>query len=617
MADVVDRARVMSGSWIGRSIETRPVMWAWVLVAAFLVLCWCVGISPNSDPDDVLKLMKIRAYLETGSWFDRSVPGILQPGPFVSHWPRLLDLPYALATWLLAPFAGRSAALAVAAFALPLLLLLPAIASFRRIVAGLGFERPEAVFFLALLLAAQSLFEFAPGRIDYHNVQIVLLLAVIALTLMRSARASMASGAIVALALATSLEFAMFFALIMAIHAVEFVKADEGSRWRLGAFGAALATTALLAYPIIVAPGTYGRVACDGYSAPHLLALVLAGATFPAVACVGHRVTSAYVRALAVTLPGVATVALLVVLFPQCLAGPYAGVDVYVRDVFLGDIGQERSLFARPDFVLSPNMISAAILFIGATAPAVIAIANRFRDRNLLIVALFALLALAQSILYFRYFRYAPILAGLGLILVLSALAPGLRSRSTLLAGRFSDILPRPMALVAPGLIVAAVLVAFHLATAVPARPFAAGTYAGSCEFDDIGHYVWPQGARVMAPPLIGMALLPDMKPGTAVLAVPYHTGGAGLERAYRFLDPTTADPRAVLDRSLATHVAICAWRDEPAAEIATRYPFAALLMEGKAPAWLTECPTDKQNPMRIYRYQGSGSAGATCPAPG
>ena len=91
-------------------------MWAWVLVAAFLVLCWCVGISPNSDPDDVLKLLKIRAYLETGSWFDRSVPGVLQPGPFVSHWPRLLDLPYAaLATWLLAPFAGRSAALAVAA----------------------------------------------------------------------------------------------------------------------------------------------------------------------------------------------------------------------------------------------------------------------------------------------------------------------------------------------------------------------------------------------------------------------------------------------------------------------------------------------------------------------
>ena len=155
-------------------------------------------------------------------------------------------------------------------------------------------------------------------------------------------------------------------------------------------------------------------------------------------------------------------------LFPQCLAGPYADVDAYLRDVFLGDIEQERSLFARPDFVLSRNIISAAILFIGATAPAVIAVSNRFRDRNLLIVALFALLALVQSILSFRYFRYAPILAGPGVILVLSALAPGLRARGALLAGRLGSILPSPMAMLAPGLLLAAGLVAFQWVSGGP-----------------------------------------------------------------------------------------------------------------------------------------------------
>ena len=30
-----------------------------------------------------------------------------------------------------------------------------------------------------------------------------------------------------------------------------------------------------------------------------------------------------------------------------------------------------------------------------------------------------------------------------------------------------------------------------------------------------------------MAPPLVGITLLPDMQPGTAVIAVPFHTGGA------------------------------------------------------------------------------------------
>jgi hypothetical protein len=223
---------------------------------------------------------------------------------------------------------------------------------------------------------------------------------------------------------------------------------------------------------------------------------------------------------------------------------------------------------------------------------------------------------MAQSVLYFRYFRYVPVLAAPGLILVPSALAHGLRAKGALLAGRFSNVLPSPAAIVAPGLVIAAGLVAFHLVAPAPTRILAAGTFAGSCNLDRVGHYSWPQGSRVMAPPLVDIMLLPDMQPGAAVIAVPYHTGGPGVGRAYRFLDPATADPRAPLDESLATHVAICALRGEPPAEIATRYPFATLLMTGKAPGWLTECPTDEATSIRIYRYASGGAAGGTCPAP-
>ena len=431
---------------------------------------------------------------------------------------------------------------------------------------------------------------------------------------MRSAGAATVSGAIIALALATSTEFALFFALVMAIHAVEFIRGDGASGLRLGAFGAALTVTAVLAYAIVVAPDSYSRVACDTYSPPHLLALAFAGASFVAAACIGRRVTSPLVRALTIALPGIATMVLLAFLFPQCLGGPYVALDAYLRDVFLGDIGQEQSLFARTDFVLSGNMVAATILFVGAMAPAVIAIADRFRDRNLLIVALFALLALVQAVLYFRYFRYVPILAAPGLILASSALAPGLRAKGALLAGRFSNMLPSPTSIAAPGLIITAGLLMFHLAAPAPSRVLAAATFAGSCDLGRVGHYSWPQGSRVMAPPLVDIMLLPDMSPGAAVAAVPYHTGRPGVERSYRFLDPATADPRVPLNASLATHVAICALPGEAPAEIATRYPFATLLMEGKAPGWLTECPADQQSSMRIYRYAAGGVAGETCP---
>ena len=112
MADIVDRSSAMP-RFMGKPIGQAAGRFCGrgFCIAAFLALCWSAGISPNGDFDDILKLMKVRAYLETGSWFDRTIPGVLQPEPFASHWPRILDLPYAAVAWLLTPFAGSSAAL--------------------------------------------------------------------------------------------------------------------------------------------------------------------------------------------------------------------------------------------------------------------------------------------------------------------------------------------------------------------------------------------------------------------------------------------------------------------------------------------------------------------------
>ena len=678
MADVVGRSDAAALSRTSRWAGDHPVLWVWLLVCSLFVACWAIGVSPNGDSDDVLKLQKIRWYLETGAWFDRSVPGILQPEPFISHWPRLLDLPYALLAWAIEPLAGRDAALNAAAFAAPLLLLLPALALYRTVISAPGFERLQVAFVLALLPALRAFFEFEPGRVDYHNLQILSLLASIALIYSRRGAAAAANGALVALALATSVEFALFFALTIAIYAVEFIAGEDGSGRRLGFFGAALSATALLAYPLIVAPGDYGLAACDRYSAPHLLALVFAGVSFAAAALVSagrthserpppltpphkgegdnagivpakivkvwrwttmaqsppppcgeglgvgvisdgtitpvpRRTASPLVRAALIAVPAITSLALLALLYPQCLAGPYAGISAYLRDAWLLAISQERSLFARPQFVLSASMVSAAFLFAGATAPGIIAALGRPRDRHLLIFALFALLAMAQAVLYSRNLRYLPLFAGPGLLLLLASLVPRLRRAGALLAGRFSGAVQSPVALLAPGLLVSAVLLLYHLSIATPLPAAAMAKLAGSCNLHAMDSQAWPQGARIMAPPRIGIRLLPGLA-GAAVIAVPFHTAAAGLERAYRFLDPKTADPRIVLDRSLATHVAICAWRGQPFADGNARYPLAVKLMEGRSPPWLVECPTDPASSIRIYRYPAAGGAGETCP---
>src|SRR5262245_13639815 len=89
-----------------RGFAQSPAFLAWLAVAGLLTLFWLAGVSPNGDFDDLMKFQKIRWFLESGTWFDQSVPGVLQPEPFYSHWPRLLDLPYAAIAWLAEPALG-------------------------------------------------------------------------------------------------------------------------------------------------------------------------------------------------------------------------------------------------------------------------------------------------------------------------------------------------------------------------------------------------------------------------------------------------------------------------------------------------------------------------------
>src|SRR5262249_31096691 len=161
-------------------------------------------------------------------------------------------------------------------------------------------------------------FEFEPGRIDYHNVEILCLLAALALTLSRQLAAALANGALAALAMAISIEFAPFYAVIAAVYAFEFVRGEDQSRRRAALFGIGLMTAAPVCYAIIVAPGAYGAARCDMYSAPHLLTLMLGGLALVGSSILGST-SRASLRALLVMASGCAALAAVALLFPQCL----------------------------------------------------------------------------------------------------------------------------------------------------------------------------------------------------------------------------------------------------------------------------------------------------------
>jgi len=585
-------------------------------MSLFLVLCHFAGYSPASDLDDLLKRVEIRNFLHTGAWFDRAIPGIIQPEPFASHWVRLVDLPYAMVAAPLTFLVGRETALDVASFAVPLFLLWLALCFYRRIIGEIEFERPSELFLIALLPAVPAFFEFAPDRIDYHNLELVLLFASLWLTMDRRMASAAANGIVVSLAFAVGLEFALFYAAILAAYAVDFVAGRPQADRRLALFGGALAGSGLFAFLIIVPPGHYGTVACDTYSAPHLFALAAAGISFAAAGCLSSRLGSPWRRAVALAIPACLSVAGLVYLFPECRGGPYSAVSRYVITDWLGHIAQEKSLLDRPDIVLSPQIGGIALVLLGAVA-IVAAGLKPPHKRNLVLFAAFTLLALLHGYFLVRYFRYLGFFASLGLILTVAALLGRERTQGSILSGTLTAHLPSAPAMLAPGLLLVAATIGSYFVRHVPKDlPPSGANFAGDCDPDQGARLVWPQGASILSPPNLGIQILAAEPEGRAtIVATSHHPAWRGIERAFRFLDPRTPEPRIYLDQSKATHVAICAWRGPSSAILEKSFPLTAALMEGHPPAWLSECPLLPASPIRVYRYPAAGGAGSACPA--
>ncbi|MFD2056152.1 hypothetical protein ACFSQT_24710 [Mesorhizobium calcicola] len=597
-----------------RLYTRSPALLCFCGMAILMIALWSLGFQLSGDVDDLVKLHEVRTLLQTGDIFDRTLPGVAQPEPYISHWPWIVDLPYAAFARLLAPLAGFEPALTVASFAVPLLLLAPALYFYNRLVIAMGFANPAVALPLALIFAARTFFEYAPERIDYHNLQVLLLLAALVLLLSQNRFAAFVNGLLAALALAISVEFAPFYVLVMAIYAFDWIFDREGSANRIAGFGLALAMGGVGLFAAIVAPSAYAAVKCDTYSAPHVTALAAGGLSFAVVPWLVGRRGGWATRTAILMVFAAASGAALVMLFPQCLAGPYASLDAYVRDNMLDRIPQELSMFRRPDVVLSASFPSMVLLFVGALAPVVVCLGPHGRSRPLVILALFSLLALVLAIGYFRYFRYLPVFSGIGLIFVLASLLPP----DARLARYLKSPVPvasRGYALILPGLVLSVAIALYQLSARPAPDAIPAAEFADSC---DLRHFEaqsgWPAGAIVLTPPLIGAHFL-ALAEGPKVVTVPNHPSAWGIERSYRFLDPSTADPRAFLDASRATHVALCARRGPPSPYLETAYPFAAALMEGHPPSWLKACTTDVSSPLRLYSYRNADGSDATCPA--
>ncbi|ODN69123.1 hypothetical protein [Methylobrevis pamukkalensis] len=582
-----------------------------LLLGVFAVLAVILVIRTNlgapkplyADTDDAMRLVVVHDLLAGQGWYDHIQHRLNTPYGAPIHWSRLVDLPIAGLIMLLRPILGVTAEMA-AAHLWPLMLLFALLWLSARLT--LRLVGPDALL-PALLLPAFSmavLVEFSPGRIDHHNIQILLVLAMALATVEAWRRPAWAAAAGVAAAtsLAIGTEGLPQVAATIAAFGLFWV-IDPGRAAALRLFGASFALATLGHLALAVPPSEWGRPACDTLSVVYVAAAIGTGLVFallPSAALAGRSPT---VRLGAAFAAGGLLVAVLAVLFPDCRAGPYAALDPWLVTNWLDRIAEAKpvwtSLGSMPAYtagvVLAPLAGLLAVAVRLWTAP-------KDRGAEWLALGLMLLFAVLVMLVQVRGARLAAPLA-----VPAGAWAIG-EMRRRYLASR------RPMLAVA---MVGCWLAFCGIATSVfvqlavgsgSARPSAATAAAPTgksadclmpAAFADLSAL---PAQTVMAPVDLGAHVL--LYTPMSAVGAPYHRNPQGIIDTYAFFNGPPEAARDLLDQRGIRLVAIC-----PAMAEMRYFPdrrdgsVASLLAKGETPDFLERIETPP-SPITLYRVR-------------
>ena len=309
------------------------VAWAWSDWANLSVL-------RLPDTDDVVRLQQIRDWLGGQNWHDLTQHRLgLAPG-LPMHWSRLADLGPAAIIATLTPWAGAARAELIAVLVWPGLLFAVALLLVARIARRLGDPDTAVPAIVVAAIAYPATTVFLPGRIDHHNVQIVLLLAATLGLLTRTPRALATAGVCVGTSLIVGLEMLPILAALGAILLCRWIGDGEGTP--LAAFGGGAATS-LMAGRLLFASDAFAFPACDGFTASAFVAALLLALALPAIATAGLGARNGRRRILVAAMIAIPAAVLALLRSPQCLS-PYGAVDPRLAALWLSHVEEAQSV---------------------------------------------------------------------------------------------------------------------------------------------------------------------------------------------------------------------------------------------------------------------------------
>lgn len=557
--------------------------------------------NPAGDNDSLLQLVEVRDLLAGQGWFDLHQYRMGLEGGFVMHWSRLLDAPLALGIRALSALMGNTVlAEQVVQVVWPALQFW--LAAFFIIRAARAFAGEQAVL-PAIVVGGAALFYigiFSPGALDHHNIQLMLTLASLALLLEAPARrpAAFIAGICATLSLAIGMESAPYAGTLGAVVALLFIGKGDGDRLIARDFGLGVAGVSALVFVVTVPASAWGQAQCDTFSIVQFAVAALAGAGLAVIASWkaanatrAHRLTSLGLLALALA-------AVLVVLFPQCLAAPYASLDPRLKQMWLGHIEEAQSIF-RLVFD-NPAMVVARF---ATPLVAIVLMALRFshggwRRQDSLVAALLAV-AFLVSAWEVRGSTFSIAFA----VIPLSAWIAKWRQRAETNPSRGSMLRMATAWLISVNAVWSGAAEAASSAFETNAAAKDASADAachGKASFAALGRM---PATTVLAISNLGSPILAFT--GHRVFAGPYHRNVAGNLLVFDALLGSASDAKVVVDNHHVGLVALC--RGNPESRLfASTAPdgFLAGLMRGSVPDWLEPVAETRGAPLELYRVR-------------
>jgi hypothetical protein len=336
---------------------SRLIVGIWILAAlAILFLARdAIATWKMGDPDDQMRLLQVRDWLAGQSWWDVTQYRMNAPDGGTMHWSRVVDVPLGLVIFVATPFLGQAIAEQVAASLVPLLTLCAAL-TINALVARRLFGAWVAIVATGLIITiAPFTTQMVPMRMDHHGWQIVCFLA--GLWALFDTRSRPWSACILGVSCGLWIEISVeglpFSALLLTVSALGWIfpaLSHRGKRNDL--FPIALSSAAvstLLFYG--ATEGARAANFCDALSPVHvavfavMAAIVVSGAMIEqAWAAFGTPVVRLGICALA----GIAGIATLLAIAPQCAGDAFASLDPLVRAFWYDRTSEGLPLWAGP-----------------------------------------------------------------------------------------------------------------------------------------------------------------------------------------------------------------------------------------------------------------------------